>query len=94
VTIGHWDIVSKDVEAKKTASRQWAALPLRDRHRRSDLHRCREDPQDVASETMISVEAREARFGAFVGDRQKTLHAFIADNVRMRITGFSIRQRG
>ncbi len=43
---------------------------------------------------MISVEAREARFGAFVGDRKKTLHAFIADNVRMRITGFSIRQRG
>src|SRR5437867_6558083 len=40
------------------------------------------------------VEAAESRFGAFVGDRQKALHAFIADYIRMRITDFSLRQCG
>src|SRR5207245_9747640 len=40
------------------------------------------------------VEAAESRFGAFVGDRQKALYAFIADYIRMSITGFSLRQCG
>jgi Luciferase-like monooxygenase len=40
------------------------------------------------------VEAAESRFGAFVGNRQKALHAFIADYIRMSITGFSLRQCG
>jgi hypothetical protein len=40
------------------------------------------------------VDAAESRFGAFVGNRQKALHAFTADYIRMSITGFSLRQCG
>src|SRR5262249_21174400 len=36
----------------------------------------------------------ETGIGAFFRNRQKPLHAFVADNVRMRITGASLQQCG